>query len=455
MTQEQTVEWGEVLPLMTDSWKDLPNSNTPYYVVAADGTYLHRKTALGRGIVRHTKTPAKLKRTGFFNGNFVFEANEIPATIYAQAVSFFKRIWDEHKTEAEVIITQHRETLEYRLFIPHQRVSHGGVYSIYNPRHIDPMYLVVGTFHSHCNFNPYHSSTDEGDARDMDGIHGTIGYLDREVPEMALMVAMNGQMFHFKEPFTDVVDTTDLNAMTAPRWWDTFVLFGTITDADRERIAPYAEDIDWEKFMGRYRKPVPVPVQQPWQGKGYQPKPTPGLRNVLSPREQQELGIGEQSDEFWAEHNRRVLAENGYIWDPEARTYRWRGTQITKESAEFNERRGMNPNPLWGDDGELLAEEEEADSPDYWEDQLGSDFINALFDTDLLTDEDLEAVVKNHPLSGTPEYWESFMRSKIVRAAQWLDDHGYDVQVSIKPIKVKALPGQTTMEQHISGEIYQ
>jgi len=56
----QPVAWGDVLPLMTPNWLDLPDTPVPYYVQAKEGVYLHRRNALGRAVIKDYKTPKKL-----------------------------------------------------------------------------------------------------------------------------------------------------------------------------------------------------------------------------------------------------------------------------------------------------------------------------------------------------------------------------------------------------------
>jgi len=430
-----TPAWGDVIPFMGKSWDEMPDSPTPYYVIAQNGTFIHRRTAQGHGITRSSKQPPRLTKLEPIG--FTFDGEPIPASIYAQAVDFFTRIYDAHHTEAEVLITQNQETKAYRLFVPTQRVSHGGVYSIYDPRHIAPGHLVVGTFHSHCDFSPYHSSTDEGDARDMDGIHGTIGFLkSKERPEMALMYALNKTFFHFQiapneagiPTYDKVVDMTDLTAGTAPAWWDQYVLLGTITDTDRDKIAPYADNETWDRFMGRTKKPKIT----------YLPPKTPTPTG--SPR---------PGDNDWASHAARMSAL-GYVFDVETLTFKYMGHSISRESEEFNSRlRTPNPNysrVTWIDDDEHLllpgGPDLLSEANDYWEDVLGKDFIDGLFDSGLFTEEDLDAAINAFPESATTEYWERRFRMKLMRAVSWLRTQGLEVTVSVKDPRPKVLPGQ-------------
>jgi hypothetical protein len=397
-----TPAWGDIVPLMSNDWTTLPDVQAPYYVYADEGTFLHRRITLGRGLVKHHKRPSKLQKVGNWHGQFIWDAERIPADIYAQAVSFFRRTWNSHKTESEVIITQHIETKAFRLFVPTQRVSHGGVHSIYDPRTIDRAYLVVGTMHSHPG-SAFHSSTDEGDARDMDGIHLTIGYLDRDDPETAAMVALNGSLFHFKDP-DDVVDRSELTAATAPPWWDRYVLHGQVTDEHRGAIAPYADDETWEKFMGRWQRPKPTPVHTP----------PPPFKNIRAPS-----------------------------W--------YRPMQPTSESTEFNRRWNQLMDPDWGPDGELLLLPDGLDeSVDYWEEMLGQDFVDSLFDSGLFTEEDLDGAIKDFPESGTPQYWERIFKAKLIAAKSWLINQGLEIKVTAIDKRPHIVKGQIGMDEIVA-----
>lgn len=427
MTEQTTptANWGDLVPFYGGDWTEtLPDVQVPYYVRGSEyGYFLHRRTAQGRGLVKTTKIPPRL---GKLEDGFLFDGPEVPAKIYAQAVSFFRRIWFSRKTEAEVIITQNQTTKEYRLFVPTQQVSHGGVYSIYNPEHIAKDHLVVGTFHSHCDFSPAHSGTDEGDARDMDGLHGTIGFVDRDRPEMDLMYALNQTFFQFEpdktddgiETFSTVVDMTDLTAGTAPEWWDRYVLEGRVADSQRQQIAPYADDEAWERFMGRYRRPKPQ-VQTPQTQ-----KPSEIQTHTWNDR-------GTSANEQW-------MQANGYHWDEEKKIWRWQ-SQNLRESEEFNRGRYS-----WGfddDDQWMIGWKDEPQEKDYWEDSLGAPFVNAILNTNVFTDHDLDEAIRDWPASGNQEYWNKRMRAKLLRIQDFLA-----AQSAPKPVE-----GQTTVTEHLEA----
>lgn len=210
---------------------DLPASPLPYYVLSQEGIFQHQVNTLGTATLRIDKMPTHLGELGHKNGFFDYNATTVPKEICAQIVDFFRRIWKNHKAEAEVILTAKIEStdgfpkiVEWRVFIPTQKVSMGGVESVYEPSHIAKGYQVVGTMHSHCNFSAFHSGTDTNDASSFDGLHLTIGMVDRDEPQVTAMVSSAGYMVDLDKKLAEVADFSDLDAAQAPTWWDNYVI---------------------------------------------------------------------------------------------------------------------------------------------------------------------------------------------------------------------------------------
>lgn len=240
-------EFLETIALSEDGIDKAPFPTVPYYLIAAEGDFLYRDTQIGTVLLRETKRPKTLGRVGFAQGVFTWKGEKIPGRITSQAHDFFKRIYQKHNAEAEVLITMHNTTKEFRLFVPYQRVSHGGVKSVYEPTHVDTDYTVVGTLHSHCNFSAFHSGTDSGDASDMDGVHFTIGNVDQATPQIVAMVAMNGKEFHYKNP-EEIIDI-EYGSHTAPEWWDQYV-FPADSPSEKPRSLRSITQAHWDEFRG-------------------------------------------------------------------------------------------------------------------------------------------------------------------------------------------------------------
>jgi hypothetical protein len=246
----------EIVPATGDTAAELPDPDLPYYVMAREGLFLHRKTQIGKALIKEKTMPKSLGGVGqaAANGLFTWSGPKVPATIIAQATHFFRRIYDKYQTEAEVLITMHNETGAFRLFVPFQRVNGAGVKSIYEPSHIDKNYTVVGTLHSHCYFSAFHSGTDSADASDMDGIHFTLGMLQNNPPEIVCMVAMNGVEFHYKN--VSEIAELDYTADTAPEWWDQYV-YPAATQSAKPKGLNVITQAQWDEFRGlvNTRKP--------------------------------------------------------------------------------------------------------------------------------------------------------------------------------------------------------
>lgn len=254
----------ETIALNGDGYDKLPTPKDPYYVIAREGPFLHKKTQIGTALIRQTDLPKSFGRIGYQGGVFNWEGPKVPKEIISSAHDFFKRIFEKHHAEAEVLITMHNETGAFRLFVPYQRVNHSGVKSIYEPSHIDRNYTVVGTIHSHCDFTAFHSGTDSGDASDMDGVHFTIGHVDTETPQIVAMVAMNGKEFHYTKP--DDIAEIEWGTKTSPEWWDQYVYAEGNAPKDKPTSLKTITQDHWDEFLGLalYK---PTSVAKSW---GYQ-----------------------------------------------------------------------------------------------------------------------------------------------------------------------------------------
>lgn len=220
---------GDLLVMPTDI-ADLPlPDNGFYYVATKTGFMVHKPTFFGRALV----PVATLDSAGAAEPALWRAIPKLPPELLGQAWSFFRAIFASLGTESMVYITWHAEH-GYRLFIPPQACSMAHVtvtpYSAtnkhgFNPENIKDGWHNVGTIHSHCNFGAFHSGTDTGDADKHDGLHITIGHVDRDPsPEWAIMVMINGIQWDFK--LEDITDTTP--AITAhPKWWHRYVVKDT------------------------------------------------------------------------------------------------------------------------------------------------------------------------------------------------------------------------------------
>lgn len=175
---------------------ELPEEGT-YYVVAGNGNWLHKDTGIVGAFVK----------VGDISGLPDLDANawvkctlpKIPASITKKVKTFFKEVVDLYRTEASITLYFNKDAQTYKVHVPDQQVSHGGVH--YDRLQVDELcefdksfegYLRVGTIHSHCDFGAFHSGTDVGDEVDIDGVHCTFGHNDKERFTISASIVVNG-----------------------------------------------------------------------------------------------------------------------------------------------------------------------------------------------------------------------------------------------------------------------
>lgn len=165
-----------------------------YYIVTANGIWFRKETKVGSGLVKVQGIPWLEK----VDATLALQLPKIPGIIVAQAKAFFERVFQVHKAEAYVTLMYSSKLNQYRLWCPKQTVTSA---SVNYDRTDQPDFAeraqedwqMVGTIHSHCDFGAYHSGTDVGDEATFDGIHITIGHVNRKQFSMAASIAFNNQ----------------------------------------------------------------------------------------------------------------------------------------------------------------------------------------------------------------------------------------------------------------------
>jgi len=172
---------------------ELPTTGT-YYLVTKTGIYLHKETKAGNALVKVQGIPWLQEPTIEFH----LKLPKIPGSIIGQALTFFRKVFQQYKSEAYVTLLYSAKSNQYRLWCPAQKVSGG---SVNYDRTDQPSFedrttndwQMCGTIHSHCDFSAYHSGTDISDEETFDGIHITLGHVNRAQFSMEASVAINGK----------------------------------------------------------------------------------------------------------------------------------------------------------------------------------------------------------------------------------------------------------------------
>jgi|CXWL01.1.fsa_nt_gi hypothetical protein len=150
----------------------IPPEDDHYFLVAGNGIFLRIRNGFVDAVIpvsaidglEHVQVEAKLLLP------------RITSTVFAKAVRFFYDVYKRQKTEAAVLL-HYSEKLGYALSVPPQRATFGHVE--FPPTQRLPGHKCVGTLHSHGSMNAFHSSTDIRDEAAHNGIHITIGRLDK------------------------------------------------------------------------------------------------------------------------------------------------------------------------------------------------------------------------------------------------------------------------------------
>lgn len=181
-----------------------------YYVVAKDGIYMRTDRNFGSALVKVEEIPHLAVAPTQAN----FNLPKIPATIIGQALLFFREVFIEHKTESYLTLLYSKKLGQYRLWCPKQEVSYSSVsYDRTDSVPVEernymgsdgPGWQSVGTIHSHCDFSAFHSGTDEFDESTFDGIHITLGHVNRNDFSIVASIAINDN--RFPKAISDVCD---------------------------------------------------------------------------------------------------------------------------------------------------------------------------------------------------------------------------------------------------------
>jgi PRTRC genetic system protein A len=179
--------------------EDLGFSDGVGYVVARDGIYKKVKTALFEYLVKigdkedvdglaKTVPPAAKVFTKI-----------IPKELLRQIEAFFRKAYEKYHGEAIVLLYFNPEKKEWMVRVPPQKVL--GLHVKYNaseaPGEIDGFYL-ASSIHSHAAAGAFHSGVDDHDELEFDGLHITIGNVDKSVRSYVARWMLGRSVFEAK-----------------------------------------------------------------------------------------------------------------------------------------------------------------------------------------------------------------------------------------------------------------
>ena len=170
----------------------LPRNET-HYILASNGVFIHKGSTdlqdKNSGLIESVTKVTGFQQSVNLPGLVPCETyanvrvTKFPHKLAVTCQRFFSRVLRELSGESEIQLYYSQDIREFRLECPQQQVSHGGVEyvrdlnGIFNTGNVK--FARAGTIHSHCDFEAFHSGTDQDDEKHEDGLHITFGHVDK------------------------------------------------------------------------------------------------------------------------------------------------------------------------------------------------------------------------------------------------------------------------------------
>lgn len=179
--------------------EDLGFSNGVGYVVARDGIYKKVKTVLFEYLVKvgSKESIDGLAQTVPLAANVFTKI--IPKELLRQIEAFFRKAYEKYSGEAIVLLYFNPDKKEWMVRVPPQKVL--GMHVKYDaseaPGELDGFYL-ASSIHSHAAASAFHSGVDDHDELEFDGLHVTIGNVNKSVRSYAARWMLGRTVFEAK-----------------------------------------------------------------------------------------------------------------------------------------------------------------------------------------------------------------------------------------------------------------
>jgi DNA-directed RNA polymerase subunit RPC12/RpoP len=205
---------------INDGSQKLPDDDI-FYVICKEGVYLKKKM----GVMESMAPVKNISILESIEATARMHIISIPGPLFAKVMSFFKAIYQEHRSEAIVLIFYDEKNHRYKIFPPYQKVNFGTV--DYNKGILLEGWQMIGTIHSHASMSAFHSGTDDSDEASFDGLHITIGDNDDDEVSISASIVANATRF-----IIDPLEYIDDLAITV--------------DVDKTEDVPYRKFYKWE-----------------------------------------------------------------------------------------------------------------------------------------------------------------------------------------------------------------
>lgn len=194
-----------LFPVYLQSQGYVPPNKGSYYLVAKDGIYFRQEAAHGSTFVKVKKIPHLADAPVGVN----LHVPKIDGLTIAKAFGFFREVFTKHRSESYVTLIFNKEHQKYDVWCPSQTVSYSSVNYDRSDMPSEPGWIAIGTIHSHCDFSAFHSGTDTSDESSFDGIHITLGNVNRDEFSMVSSVVFSDNRKQYNP--MDLIDGVKLS----------------------------------------------------------------------------------------------------------------------------------------------------------------------------------------------------------------------------------------------------
>jgi len=207
--------------IINDGTAEIPDSDI-YYIVGKEGVFLKKKL----GVMESIAPVKNISILESVQSMARMHIRKIPAKKAKQILNFFKAVYEEHYSEAIVLLFYNMEKQHYKVVVPVQEVSGGA--ADYNKAITIDGYDMIGTIHSHAGMSAFHSGTDDDDEKSFDGLHITFGNMrDKDISVSASIVANGHRIIVDPSEYINNIEMT--------------------VDIDEEEKVPMAQTWRWDK----------------------------------------------------------------------------------------------------------------------------------------------------------------------------------------------------------------
>lgn len=203
---------------VNDGTKEIPKDDI-VYIVCKEGVYLKKKTGIMESI-----TPVDgLSHLQPVESMAQMHIEKMPGYMFARVIDFFRKVYEEHRSEAVVLLFYDMENDEYEMVVPVQKVNASYISEYQRGISVEGMDM-IGTIHSHAGMSAFHSGVDDKDEKKFDGLHITIGNLNDEDVSISASIVSNGSRFIVdpEEYINDITKVLDIDEEVAKPYGKVF-----------------------------------------------------------------------------------------------------------------------------------------------------------------------------------------------------------------------------------------